>query len=63
MANFQDTALVKSILTPRFRYEEFSEYMDFWHDYEISADPVDKLSERAYLSLSEKETIEKDVLY
>jgi hypothetical protein len=54
MANFQDTSLIKSILTPRFRTGSFQEYMDFWHDYEISADPVDKPSEQAYFSAIEK---------
>jgi len=63
MAKFQDTSLTKSILAPRFRHEEFSEYMDFWHDYAVSADPVDRLSEKAYFAVSELETCKNDSLY
>jgi DNA polymerase-1 len=37
--------------------------MDFWHDYELSSDPVDKLSERAYLSCDEFTVTKKESTY
>ena len=34
--------------------------MDFWHDYEVSVDPVRALAEKAYLAVSEKDRFESE---
>ncbi len=58
---FQDIALKKNILTPRFRQENFSTYMEFWHDYTTSSDEQKAAIERAYFSLLEsKEVFENE---
>lgn len=58
---FQDIALKKNILTPRFRQENFSAYMEFWHDYTTSSDEQKAAIERAYFSLLEsKEVFENE---
>jgi DNA polymerase-1 len=37
--------------------------MDFWHDYELSTDTVDRLSEKAYLSEREFRDLSGETAY